>query len=610
MSHLLGLLIVVGTFEGLLETRAWGQAVDIQTNNDSSVATSRMQFATGAAPATVTILNSRLTFASSAYLTLPTGTSDPTDTTSGNLYYNSSSGLVLYRHGGAWVALGTSSTFATGGILFGNNTSTAQTDAANFFWDNSSRRLGLATSSPSYALSFGGNAARYIGMERHTTGNMAGNTLSLQAGGATTGATDKNGGTLMLQGGTATGTGTSEIWFLTAGGGLTGTTDSFTSTRMVLDGSGRLGIGTTLPSVRLHAATDDSATNTVTNILQLNHSSSGALGVSFGTGLLFTGESTTTDGRDMARVQAIWTTATDASRASALQFQTLTNGGSMTTQMTIAGDGKVGIGTTSPAATLDLSGSLAQREISLTLSNGDNNHNVNLVTESVMYRVTGPTAAFTITGIAGGVNGRGITLYNPTGQSMTLANESSASTAANRIQTQTGTNVSISGNSYVNLYYSSTDSRWNLTVSTAVPVIRASKASDESVTSSTTFQDDDDLKFSVSTNETWYVELLCFVNTGSSPNPDIKFQLTGPTGASIKMSLFDETGNFSKVITAYSSSTGVVAIGANTTHAIRFRGTVTTASTAGTIVLQWAQDTSNTASTVVEQKSFLIAHRQ
>ncbi|MCC7305380.1 MAG: hypothetical protein IT558_03865, partial [Alphaproteobacteria bacterium] len=74
-----------------------------------------------------------------------------------------------------------------------------------------SGRVGILSNQPSYILSLGGNAARTIGMERHTTADTAGNSLTVLAGGATTGATDKNGGNLILQSGQATGTGRSSI---------------------------------------------------------------------------------------------------------------------------------------------------------------------------------------------------------------------------------------------------------------------------------------------------------------------------------------------------------------------------------------------------------------
>lgn len=64
----------------------------------------------------------------------------------------------------------------------------------------------------------------------------------------------------------------------------------------------------------------DTATNTIVDSLTLNHSSSGTVTGSnvFGEAIRFKGKSSTTVDRDMATIDSTWTTATDASRASAL----------------------------------------------------------------------------------------------------------------------------------------------------------------------------------------------------------------------------------------------------------------------------------------------------
>lgn len=95
--------------------------------------------------------------------------------------------------------------------------------AADAFCFDYRKRLGIATIAPSYDLSFGGNSARVIWLERNTTANTAGNSLTIQAGGSTTGATDKNGGDLVLAGGVATGTGESSVKIQTAVAGASGT---------------------------------------------------------------------------------------------------------------------------------------------------------------------------------------------------------------------------------------------------------------------------------------------------------------------------------------------------------------------------------------------------
>jgi hypothetical protein len=65
--------------------------------------------------------------------------------------------------------------------------------------------VGIGTTAPTNLLSLGGDAARIFWMERHTTANTAGNSLTVQAGGATVAATDKAGGQLILAPGLSTG---------------------------------------------------------------------------------------------------------------------------------------------------------------------------------------------------------------------------------------------------------------------------------------------------------------------------------------------------------------------------------------------------------------------
>jgi hypothetical protein len=88
-----------------------------------------------------------------------------------------------------------------------------------------SGNVGLFTYQPTKNIGIGGNSARTIGLERHTTANTAGNALTINAGGATASATDKNGGQLILQGGQATGTGESGVTLQGCVAGATGTAD-------------------------------------------------------------------------------------------------------------------------------------------------------------------------------------------------------------------------------------------------------------------------------------------------------------------------------------------------------------------------------------------------
>ena len=101
---------------------------------------------------------------------------------------------------------------------------------------------------------------------------------------------------------------------------------------------------------------------------------------------------------------------------------------------------------------------------SFTASNGANN-NIALPNKSFI-RITGPTGAFSISGIAKPDNpdGRVVILYNTTSQHMTITDDAT-STAANRILTNTGADVVTTGTGIVSLIYSVTDARWILLTS-------------------------------------------------------------------------------------------------------------------------------------------------
>lgn len=102
-------------------------------------------------------------------------------------------------------------------------------------------------------------------------------------------------------------------------------------------------------------------------------------------------------------------------------------------------------------------------ESAVALANGANN-NVNM-DGGTHIRITGPTAAFSLTGILNGGSGalgRLLYLHNTTAQDLTISNESASSTALNRILTGTGSDVTLTAASRATLLYSTTDSRWIL----------------------------------------------------------------------------------------------------------------------------------------------------
>jgi hypothetical protein len=114
--------------------------------------------------------------------------------------------------------------------------------------------VGIGTTTPTNILSLSGSASQTFWMERNPTANTAGNSLTVESSGATSGATDKNGGDLILSSGIATGAGSSNIQFQTAPAGSTGTTDRSPATAMTVTGAGNVGIGTTSPATGIKAA--------------------------------------------------------------------------------------------------------------------------------------------------------------------------------------------------------------------------------------------------------------------------------------------------------------------------------------------------------------------
>jgi len=78
-----------------------------------------------------------------------------------------------------------------------------------------------------------------------------------------------------------------------------------------------------------------------------------------------------------------------------------------------------------------------------------------------VYLISGPTAAFTIGGITGGLDGRVIYIVNRTGQNMTIEYEEGSSTDANRILTHSNADiVSTGNNSVILVYIAGTTNRW------------------------------------------------------------------------------------------------------------------------------------------------------
>jgi hypothetical protein len=140
--------------------------------------------------------------------------------------------------------------FADNGVSVGSS----YTPTPKFYVAAGTGYVGIGVSSPDADLSFGVGVDREINVMRQSFGNLAGNSLTLTSGGASSGSTNKNGGDLTFRSGIATGSGSSNIYFQTAPAGSSGSTDRSPATAMAILGNGNVGIGTTAPARLLEVA--------------------------------------------------------------------------------------------------------------------------------------------------------------------------------------------------------------------------------------------------------------------------------------------------------------------------------------------------------------------
>lgn len=136
------------------------------------------------------------------------------------------------------------------------------------------------------------------------------------------------------------------------------------------------------------------------------------------------------------------------------------------------------------------------------------------------------------------------------------------------------------------------------------------KASDESVTSSTTMQDDNELFFAMDANSKYSFHGVISYEGGQTG--DFKFQFTVPSGATGRRHSLHAQSTATSCSSAGQNTwggpittavTGIGATGAQCEAIVD--GFVSTAGTAGTLQLQFAQDTSDVTATTIKAGSFL-----
>lgn len=101
---------------------------------------------------------------------------------------------------------------------------------------------------------------------------------------------------------------------------LVGATPTFTNSSLADDGTTVTG---TLP---ISDTVEDAATNATSTLLTFGHNTTGTAAVGFGTRFIWNLESNTTADRNAAALDVTWTTATDATRTSAIEFWNVQSG--------------------------------------------------------------------------------------------------------------------------------------------------------------------------------------------------------------------------------------------------------------------------------------------
>lgn len=168
---------------------------------------------------------------------------------------------------------------------------------------------------------------------------------------------------------------------------------------------------------------------------------------------------------------------------------------------------------------------------------------------------------------------------------------------------------------------------------TAHVVVR--KSADETVTS-TTLQDDDELKWNVGANESWVFDILLYGVTdyfldGNYIDTGLLVALNAPTGTTLFMQLShgsaftapygvfqneDPVYGIMKIYTPITTlnsgqnvNTGSAPSGTYAYHTIRLSGTIKTATTSGVAVLRWCKFKPSGRSATIKAGSYLVAHK-
>jgi hypothetical protein len=218
--------------------------------------------------------------------------------------------------------------------------------------------------------------------------------------------------------------------------------------------------------------------------------------------------------------------------------------------------------------------------------------------------ISGGTTGLTVSGSPITTSGT-ITL----GGALVVAHGGTGSATAEGARTNLGLDIGIDVQAYSDLVQEIADlsgdgvlvkNSTNITTNSAIKsVIAKYKTASETVTNSTTLQDDDDFVFAVEANKTYQISGMWRLSANSSGG--FKWGFTLPSGATGRMTIRSTQVHSDTDITAGLGSTATY----TASEATLIYGYLTTSSTAGNVVFRWAQNASALAGTILFRTSIM-----